>query len=171
MKKLIIGLVIGICLPLVGGYVFLISGGMPVATKGKALPMEKFVARTAIHAAMKGEEDKPSPVTADEINLMAGAKIYMNNCAVCHGGFAGKPTNIALGLFPKPPQLLEPDHGVTDDPVGESYWKVKNGIRLTGMPGFVDTLSETEMWQVSQLLVQADKLSEAVKEALKFKAQ
>ena len=37
-----------------------------------------------------------------------------------------------------------------------TYWKVDNGIRLTGMPSFRHILSNTEMWQVSLLLSQAD---------------
>jgi mono/diheme cytochrome c family protein len=49
--------------------------------------------------------------------------------------------------------------GVTDDPAGETYWKVVNGIRLTGMPAYTGSLSETEMWQVSVLLANADKMS------------
>jgi hypothetical protein len=28
-----------------------------------------------------------------------------------------------------------------DDPVGVTFWKVQNGIRLTGMPGFKAALS------------------------------
>jgi mono/diheme cytochrome c family protein len=47
--------------------------------------------------------------------------------------------------------------GVTDDPPGETYWKVANGIRLTGMPSFEKVLTDTEMWQVSLLLANADK--------------
>jgi len=54
-----------------------------------------------------------------------------------------------------------PKKGVTDDDVGETYWKVKNGIRLTGMPGYVSSLSENEMWQVSLLLLHADKLPDS----------
>jgi hypothetical protein len=55
---------------------------------------------------------------------------------------------------------------VTDDERGETYWKVANGIRLTGMPSFKNSLSETEMWQVSVLLANADKISDAVKREL-----
>jgi mono/diheme cytochrome c family protein len=47
--------------------------------------------------------------------------------------------------------------GVTDDPPGETDWKVYNGIRLTGMPAFNQVLTETQMWQVSLLLANADK--------------
>ena len=65
-----------------------------------------------------------------------------------------------MGMFPKPPQLLQ-GHCVTDGPVGETSWKVKNGIRMTGMPAFVQSLSERQLWQVSLLPAQADKLPEA----------
>jgi mono/diheme cytochrome c family protein len=61
-------------------------------------------------------------------------------------------------MFPHAPQLLDKEDMVTDDPVGESFWKVKNGIRLSGMPGFKQSLSETQMWQVSALLAKADQL-------------
>ena len=166
METFFMGVLFGICLPLVAGYMFLISGEMPVATKGKPLPMERFIAKTALRAAMKGEMNKSSPVIADEPNLLAGAKVYMNHCQVCHGLAADQPTFIAKGLFPKPPQLLKADHGVTDDPASVSYWKIKNGIRLTGMPGFVDNLSDTELWQVSQLLVSADKIPASVQQVL-----
>ena len=55
---------------------------------------------------------------------------------------------------------------MSDDPVGETYWKVANGIRLTGMPSFDKVLNETQMWQVSLLLANADKLPDSVKQAL-----
>jgi thiosulfate dehydrogenase len=55
---------------------------------------------------------------------------------------------------------------VTDDTAGETYWKVLNGIRLTGMPGFRGSLSETQAWQVSIMLARADKLPESAKSFL-----
>jgi hypothetical protein len=56
--------------------------------------------------------------------------------------------------------------GVTDDPPGETYWKVSGGIRMTGMPGFEKSLSTTQMWQVSLLCANADKLPAAAKQSL-----
>ena len=56
---------------------------------------------------------------------------------------------------------------MTDDSVGETYWKAANGIRLTGMPGFHKILSEDQLWQVSLLLKKADQLPGTVKTALK----
>ncbi|MBC7457394.1 MAG: cytochrome c [Bdellovibrionaceae bacterium] len=166
MKKILIGFFSGICLILLSGYVILLSGGIPVATKGEPFPFERYFANKAIHIAIGQEVNKKSPLLIDEINMQNGAKVYMNSCAVCHGGLGGQLTSIAKGLFPKPPQLLELDDQIIDDPIGEVYWKVKNGIRLTGMPGFIDSLSETEIWQVSQLLTNVNKISVETKSIL-----
>jgi mono/diheme cytochrome c family protein len=43
---------------------------------------------------------------------------------------------------------------------------VANGIRLTGMPGFGEMLSKTQVWQVSQMLKNADKLPASTTAAL-----
>ena len=167
MKKFLVGVVIGVCLPLLAAYLFISFGGMPVATKDRPLPMERAIARKALHAAMDRESGIPSPMAAVDDNLLAGARTYQAHCAVCHGMLGRPESIIAKGMFPHPPQLLPPRKGVTDDPVGEIFWKVKHGIRLTGMPGYGENLTEPEMWQVSLLLLHADKLPESAQVVLR----
>ncbi len=92
---------------------------------------------------------------------MAGAQIYRDQCEACHG-FYGKPSAFAGHMFPSAPQLWAKHRnsdvvGVSDDPPSETFRKVDNGIRLTGMPAFHDLLTETQIWQVSLLLANADK--------------
>jgi mono/diheme cytochrome c family protein len=65
-------------------------------------------------------------------------------------------------MYPSAPGLWQKHNnsdvvGVSDDPPGETYWKVANGIRLTGMPSFKDTLTDTQMWQVSLLVANANR--------------
>jgi mono/diheme cytochrome c family protein len=167
--KFLLGIVTGIFLCILATYFFVTLGGMPVAVKSPALPFEKKIARTAIRVAVSKDMKTSSPVPADEPNLLAGAKTYAAQCAVCHGHLGQKPPAIANAMFPKAPQLLTADDFITDDkdPVGKIHWKVKYGIRLTGMPAFEDALTETEMWQVTQLLHHADHLSAPVQEILK----
>ena len=55
---------------------------------------------------------------------------------------------------------------MTEDPEGETFWKVTRGIRLSGLPGFGSALSETERWQMTTLVSHADKLSSAVQAEL-----
>jgi thiosulfate dehydrogenase len=165
VKPFLVGLVVGlIAIPLCV-YIYFATGSAPVATSSPAMPFERTLAQTALSARIAKEMPKSVPVAADEPNYIAGAEVYRENCAVCHGIPAGTPTAIARGMYPRPPKLLE-GKGVTDDEPGETYWKVANGIRLTGMPGFSESLSQTQMWQVSLLLAHADKLPESVKTAL-----
>jgi mono/diheme cytochrome c family protein len=73
-------------------------------------------------------------------------------------------------MFPHAPQLFTTGGNVSNDPVGVTYWKVRNGIRLTGMPSFKASLTDQQMWQVSALLARGDKLSPEVREALEHAA-
>jgi len=165
LKGVIIGILIGLVLVPLGVYYYFSSGHAPVATKSSEMLFEHNLAHIAQHAYLDKLPHLPSPVPEDETNFLAGAKIYKEHCAVCHG-LPGEPkTAIADGMFPPPPQLFR-GTGVTDDEAWETYWKVAGGIRMTGMPGFSDHLGETKMWQVSVLLKNADKISSAVKAEL-----
>lgn len=165
MGKFVIGLIIGALIIPIGVYMYFASGGAPVATSSPPMPFERMLASLALHARLDKEMPKSVPVAADEAAYTHGAQIYKDHCAVCHGLPGQDATAIAKGMFPKPPKLLE-GKGVTDDEPGESYWKVAGGIRMTGMPGFEKTLSTTEMWQVSLLVANADKLPKSAKDIL-----
>ncbi len=162
---LVLGIILGAAAIVFGVYFYFAAGQAPVATSASPMPFEKKLAHRALDAAISREMPKTVPIQPDEGNLAAGAMVYRAHCAVCHGLPEQKETTIAAGMFPHPPKLLE-GKGVTDDEPGESYWKVANGIRLTGMPGFRPRLSETQMWQVSLLVANADKLPKPVHDVL-----
>lgn len=166
MKKFIFGLIVGLLIPAAVGYCYFRFGFAPIAASADPMPFEKTMARLVLHAHIAKEAPKAASLDPTEANLTQGAGVYMENCAFCHGTPGQKPTMAAKGMFPLPPQLFNKDEMVTDDPVGVTYWKVSNGIRMTGMPGFGEMLSPTQVWQVSQLLANADKLPEATKAAL-----
>jgi thiosulfate dehydrogenase len=163
--KFLLGLLLGLVLVPVGGYLYFTTGHAPVATSDSDIPFEKMLAKKALHARIAAEMPKNVPVQTSEANYLAGVQLYKDNCAVCHGLPLAPKTAIANGMYPLPPQLFV-GKGVTDDEAGESYWKIANGIRLTGMPGFNRSLSETQMWQMAVLLANADKLPPSVKAAL-----
>lgn len=165
MGKFLFGLIIGVLIIPAAVYLYFSRGMAPVATSSPPMPFERMFARMALHARLDNEIPKTVPIQADEAAFTAGAQVYKENCAVCHGLTSGGETPIAQGMFPKPPKLMQ-GTGVTDDPPGETYWKVNGGIRMTGMPGFQKTLSTTQMWQVSLLCANADKLPASVKDSL-----
>ena len=166
MKRFLAGIFLGLIFIPIVGMMYIRLGLMPVATSESPLPGEKYIARTALHARIRKEAPRQAPYQPDETAFLDGARIYKQNCAFCHGLLKSQTSLAARGMFPYPPQLLQGDDRVTDDPVGITYWKVKNGIRLSGMPGFGESLSDREMWDVSWLLAKADKLSAAVQQEL-----
>jgi thiosulfate dehydrogenase len=166
VKAFVIGIVVGLLLVAAGAWFYFTAGWAPVAVADPPMLFEKKLAHGALNARIsKDPHTDPAPVPADEGTYLAGADLYKQNCAVCHG-LPGQPQSaIPQGMFPKPPELFH-GTGVTDDPAWETYWKAKNGIRLTGMPAFKGALNDTQLWQVSVLLANADKISPAVKSAL-----
>jgi mono/diheme cytochrome c family protein len=137
----------------------------PVATADPPMPFEKKFANMALDAHIEKQHIPPSPLTADEPNFLAGAGVYKQHCAVCHGLPGQTPVDYATTMFPKPPQLFR-GKGVTDDPASETYWKAANGIRLSGTPSFKTKLNDTQLWQVSELLAHANEIPEGVKTVL-----
>lgn len=162
---LVLGIIIGVAGLLLGVYSYFATGRAPVATSSEPMPFEKELAHKALNARIDREMPKTVPIQPDEANLASGAQVYRDNCAVCHGVPGQKETFIAVGMYPRPPKLME-GKGVTDDEPGESYWKVANGIRLTGMPGYRNQLTDTQMWQVALLVANADKLPKSVQDIL-----
>jgi thiosulfate dehydrogenase len=165
MKSFVLGVVATVVVCAAVVYVYFAVGMAPVATSASPMVFERTFARMAVHSRIEKEMPTQVPVQADEASLTAGAHVYVQQCAVCHGVPGKEQTAIAKGEFPRPPHLFR-GKGVTDDEPGETYWKVANGIRLTGMPGFNQELSTTEMWQVSLLLAHADKLPDSTKAVL-----
>jgi len=147
-------------------YLYVKLGFLSLATTARPLPFEEFLAHTALRESVGTAKEAKSPLEVSEQNLLAGAKEYREHCAMCHGLPGQGKTKIAGGMFPTPPQLLEGREMVTDDPEGSTYWKITNGIRLSGMPRF-DSLTETERWQITMLLKQADKLPATVQTAVR----
>jgi hypothetical protein len=168
MKRFLIGLIVGFLLIPVLFVAFVMSGRMPVATSDPPIPLEKFLAKAGLYARIHREAPKRDVSGFTTADLMSGADVYRKDCAFCHGlPDQDRIGPAADGMFPDPPQLFTPMGEVTDDPAGVTYWKVKNGIRLTGMPGFHASLSEQQMWQVTALVAREDKLPPEVLDALK----
>ena len=136
-------------------------GHPPVAVADRSIPYERQFAHWAIERRMAREVGKSPNLVFDEDNLLAGAHIYAEKCAFCHG-LHGAPSVAGPLMKPPAPPLWEQHKnsaavGVSDDPIGESYWKIANGIRLTGMPAYKNALTSDEIWQVSLLISNADK--------------
>jgi mono/diheme cytochrome c family protein len=159
--RFLIGVVIGLLLVPIGAFIYVHYGNPPVAVADAPFPFEKEIVHMPLNDRIAKDMPKSVPIQATPDNLTAGAQIYRQNCAFCHG-LNNQNSAVAPHMYPHAPQLWHAHGsdnvvGVSDDPPGETYWKVANGIRLSGMPAFDQVLSSTQMWQVSLLLANANK--------------
>jgi mono/diheme cytochrome c family protein len=164
-KGLISGVALTLAVAAVGSYALVRSGLIPANADSTPGALETWVARTSLDATMRRDAPtQANPVALSDQNLLAGVRLFATNCAVCHGSAGGvdAASPIAKGLYQRPPQLAT--DGVEDDPEGETFWKVKHGIRLTGMPSFGSTLRDEEIWTLALFLKRMDKLPPAAQE-------
>jgi len=135
------------------------------ALNARPVPLENWMARNSLRANLiRNAPQGRIPVSNDEATLIEGVKLFAVNCIVCHGTSKGNATAtpVARGMYPAPPQLAS--DGVEDDPLGWTFWKIKNGIRWTGMPAWQNHLKDQEIWKITLFLSQMNRLPPAVKQ-------
>lgn len=167
MGKFLWGIIVGLILFPVLAAIYFLGGFAPAAVGDHPFPFERIIAGGALHARISREAPKRDLSSFSAADIAAGAQAYRRGCGGCHGLPGQTQIFPEPKMYPSPPQLFTPDGYVTDDPVGVSYWKIKNGIRMTGMPSFNGLLKDDQMWQVAALLASADKLPPDVLDILK----
>jgi thiosulfate dehydrogenase len=110
MQRFLIGVVTGLIILPILGWLYFRFGYAPVATASSPIPFEKRLAHMALKARIHKEAPKDSPLVASEDNYRAAAHLYRGNCAVCHGLPGQTQTPTAKGMYPAPPQLFK-GHG------------------------------------------------------------
>ncbi len=151
MLRFISGVGATIVVVLVLIFVAVKFGLVPATADVRPPKMERLMAHMSLDATIDREAPKPPyPFPSSDAAIVAGAKLYTQHCAMCHGSAVGDKTILAKGLYIVPPQFVK--HGVDDDPEGETYWKIEHGIRFTAMPSYKGNLTEEQIWQIAYFL-------------------
>ena len=162
MGKFILGVIVTLLVLVLGGLGFAMLGFFPTAANVEPPHMEHRLAMGAVDAAMERHAPRvTNPLTPTDQNLEDGMKLYTMNCAFCHGGLDRKPSTLAASFYPPPPNLISDP---PDDPEWHIFYTIRTGVRYTGMPAWDKTLSEQDMWKITQLLSHLDKLPPAVQD-------
>ncbi|MGH7886171.1 MAG: c-type cytochrome [Thermodesulfobacteriota bacterium] len=100
----------------------------------------------------------PPPLTVDKKLLKKGFDIYDSNCTYCHNAPGIEDSELSKALYPKPPRF--PDN-LEYDEIGEKeiFWIVKNGIKMSGMPAYSNSLGDDEIWAVVHFVLELPKIS------------
>lgn len=107
-------------------------------------PLEREVAEVGLTLAAKlGTQGLTQPDLPNQARARAPIT-YAGMCAQCHGSTG--TGNGAFGATTYPPAASLVAHDAVKRSDAELYWIVKNGISLTGMPGFGGQLTDRDAW-------------------------
>jgi len=97
-----------------------------------------------------------APPLGDPQQIRKGLVDFSEMCVGCHGAPGVPKSEIGMGLNPDPPDLAH--EGAEQSPV-RLFWVLKNGIKMTGMPGFGMTHTDEQLWAMVAFLKQLPKLN------------
>jgi mono/diheme cytochrome c family protein len=169
MSKLaafVFGGIVAVVLCLAAATVFVRHAARGFSAREQPTQMEAMLANTARNAAMPAAlRDRTSPVAPSAEALQEGMAHYADHCAVCHANNGSGETMMGGGMYPKPPDLRQPETQVKTD--GELFGIIENGIRLSGMPAFGGNGSaQAESWNLVLFLRHLQALTPAEEQAM-----
>lgn len=88
----------------------------------------------------------PQAPPYDARSVAIGQMAYGGECANCHGVDGRTPTDIGRWMYPRTLALDSAQVQQWSD--AELFWIVKNGIRLSGMPGFGKIHKDEQIWHL-----------------------
>jgi len=165
VKNFLLGVFTALVVMIGCGYLFLRSGFADMSADAPGSQIESYIQQTAIRASIeRNAAAERSPVPPTEVNLMTGGKMYMDQCANCHGmpgRKAGDGGNTAR-------QFPVAGTAYTESQV---FWVAKHGIRGTSMASNGGRNSEEELWAIAAYVKRMNKLPQHVKDELAKQAQ
>ena len=110
--------------------------------------VETYVATKAKHLIVgrSASGQLPPEPPHDAASIAAGRMFFGGSCASCHGFDGRTATDVGSWMYPRVPDLGSASVQQWSD--AELFWIIKNGIRLTGMPGFAKIHSDVEIWHL-----------------------
>jgi mono/diheme cytochrome c family protein len=164
MKGFFLGIVFAALLLLITGFVAIKQGYVNIKADQQPSAFEEKIAMSAVDAYVdRHAPNQKNPVQPTDENLVEGAKIYLNQCAGCHGLPSNPDTQFGNSFNPPVPQFFK---HAPDMPENQNFYITQHGIRWTGMPAWGKTLKEPQIWTVVTFLGRLEKLPPAALKVL-----
>lgn len=132
MRRFVLGFVAGMLTVPLATVTIARMGLLPIHSNVTPSRLESAFAHVALDAsAARQAPHIPNPIAPTEENLMAGVKLFKDDCAGCHGTPNSAHENEAnVILYPNAPQfVLHPP----SKPDYQLFWIIRGGVRYSGM--------------------------------------
>ena len=105
------------------------------SARKKPNAVEAFLAKNIRRFVVPyGTKARKNPLVADPILVAEARDHFADHCAGCHANDGSGRTDIGQNLYPPAPDMRS---GYTQELTdGELFYIIKEGIRLSGMPGW-----------------------------------
>lgn len=128
------------------GYSYVKSGIYNVGASKPHTDFTEWVTHeTMIHSVRSHAKGIEAPVRATADQIISGFCLYDSRCVGCHGAAAVPRQRWVSGLEPQPPYLLD---AADRWKPRELFWIVKNGIKMTAMPSWRESMSDPQIWDI-----------------------
>lgn len=161
MRNFLLGIIFTLA-ALAGGAVWYVkTGRVGFEADNRPSDFERRFAMGAVDAATdRRAPDVKNPLAPTEENIVAGAHLYLDHCAGCHGVPSNPDSQFANSFNPPVPEFFKDSPDMADN---QNFYIVEHGIRWSGMPAWSKTLSDTQAWQVVTFMSNIEKLPEPAK--------
>jgi mono/diheme cytochrome c family protein len=164
MRNFLLGIIFTLVVLVAGALWYTRTGRVNFQADNPPSSLERWFAGGASDASVERQApDVKNPVPSTEENIVAGAQLYMNHCAGCHGTPSNPDSPFAHSFNPPVPRFFT---HAPDMPDNQNFYVAKHGIRMTGMPAWDKTLSDQQIWQIVTFMSNIPKLPPAAKKAL-----
>ena len=157
--KTVLTVLVVLAIVALGGLAFMYSGAYDVSASKPDKGLIRWVLvttqRHSVHRGVDALKGIQVPNLEDPKRIQTGLVHYHEMCTTCHGAPGVNISEIGQGLNPDPPELSD----VGRDEPEETFWVVKNGIKMTGMPGFGVTHTDDEIWNIVAFVRKMGKLT------------
>jgi hypothetical protein len=145
----------------VGGAVYFFGGYYNVAGAHEDPDIVNWALTYVRQASIERHaKDRPPANLNDPATVQAGARAFATRgCPTCHGAPGVEWLKFSEGMRPYPPDLKELANERTPQ---QLFFVVKNGIKMTGMPGFgLIEAPDEEIWNIVAFVKKLPDVSEA----------
>lgn len=146
-------------LTIAGTFTFIYAGVYDVAANQPHWPITYWIMETVRKQSIKMRASgvAPPPDLINDARVLAGTEHYAAHCASCHGAPGVPRSDLAERLYPLPADLT---HAADRYSPGQLFWILKNGIKMSGMPSWMDH-SDDELWATVAFIEQLRTMKEA----------
>ena len=145
--KIILTVIITLVAIILVLFLFIESGSYDISQLAPHNKLTLWIINTTTdHSIEKRSKDITVPDLSDTSKRTDGFAHYDKMCAGCHAAPGDDQKAGEKKWYPAPPKLYEYKGG--PEPA-ETFWIIKNGIKLTAMPAYGPTHSDDDIWAIT----------------------